>query len=667
MRLITRKLYRAFPELDRFSDERCEQFVRAARGGIVARTLRGLLLWGLMFLVFIGSVALVATGMGWIERRGVRWWDSGLEAAGMLVYSAVCFGLAPLAGFVGRDILLRGRVRRILRSHSSCARCEYRLLGLPMDAHHVVVCPECGHLTRVDPALAALAVDAAGRTHVDIADDVLSPWIMSAQAWRRVRWAAAWMFVIFVVIPGLAAGSWEWYIRSQASAARAAMSTPEQLLVLAAEMERSSPPGATLGLIEYGERLAERFQSMTQTMAEERVELSNGSSQLSNPLWRSPFRKRRWGQTADALTVEQADRQAELRMLDAARTFGIFQMIDELAKTPRLVRGKSRDEASSESQGAWASGATSSVYWPERRALAIALSQACVGAEQGDENELAAGLEATLAFGRAVRLRGAVYDVAWSMAADVMVVDLAISRIRERPSLEFADAIDRAIARQSREISSVASLEFARLNARDQVAMFVANTAIMRLGGLSPEARSSLGGVGPATKVPFWLGTLQQNLSDVDERFRVATARMALEPFERDSHPEAAAPLGPERPIAQANLVWLSGGAWGIIPLGGEMPQDRVMLRRRFWMVASALARYHVAHGAYPEKLADLGELLPVQPRDPWSGKKLLYRAEGAGYVLYSVGYDGADNGGVAKPVSGLQAVPGLDIVAGEN
>jgi hypothetical protein len=59
--------------------------------------------------------------------------------------------------------------------------------------------------------------------------------------------------------------------------------------------------------------------------------------------------------------------------------------------------------------------------------------------------------------------------------------------------------------------------------------------------------------------------------------------------------------------------------------------------------------------------------LLPVQPRDPWSGKKLLYRAEGAGYVLYSVGYDGADNGGVAKPVSGLQAVPGLDIVAGEN
>ncbi len=402
MRLITRKLYRAFPELDRFSDERCEQFVRAARGGMWARILRGVLLSGLMFVVFIGSVGLVAAGMGWIDRVGVRWWDNIFQAVGMLVYSAVCFGLAPLFGFVGRDILLRGRVRRILRSHSSCARCEYRLLGLPMDAHHLVVCPECGHLTRVDPALAALAVDAGGRTLVDVADDVLTPWIMSAPAWRRVRRAAAWGFVIFVVIPGLAAGSWEWYIRTQASAARAAMSTPEQLLVLAGELEQSSPPGATLGLSEYAERLTERFQAMDQAMAEERVELSNGSSQLANPFWRSPFRRRLWGQTADALTVENANRQAELRMLDTAKTFGIFQMIDELAKTPRLFRGKSRDEASAESQGAWASGATSSVYWPERRALAMALSQACVGAEQGDENELAAGLEATLAFGRAV-------------------------------------------------------------------------------------------------------------------------------------------------------------------------------------------------------------------------------------------------------------------------
>ncbi|MBM4024577.1 MAG: hypothetical protein FJ280_04120 [Planctomycetes bacterium] len=60
-----------------------------------------------------------------------------------------------------------------------------------------------------------------------------------------------------------------------------------------------------------------------------------------------------------------------------------------------------------------------------------------------------------------------------------------------------------------------------------------------------------------------------------------------------------------------------------------------------------ALLRYRQAHGAFPPTLEalDLDGLL-----DPYTGKPLLYRPEGEGFVVYSVDEDLKDNGGVPKP-----------------
>ena len=45
--------------------------------------------------------------------------------------------------------------------------------------------------------------------------------------------------------------------------------------------------------------------------------------------------------------------------------------------------------------------------------------------------------------------------------------------------------------------------------------------------------------------------------------------------------------------------------------------------------------------------LADLvPDYLSEVPQDPFSGKPLLYRRNAKGYVLYSVGLDGRDDGG---------------------
>jgi hypothetical protein len=60
-----------------------------------------------------------------------------------------------------------------------------------------------------------------------------------------------------------------------------------------------------------------------------------------------------------------------------------------------------------------------------------------------------------------------------------------------------------------------------------------------------------------------------------------------------------------------------------------------------------ALRAYCAENGNPPEKLADLvPEYLTEVPRDPYSGKPLVYRRDAKGYVLYSVGSDGRDDGG---------------------
>jgi hypothetical protein len=63
--------------------------------------------------------------------------------------------------------------------------------------------------------------------------------------------------------------------------------------------------------------------------------------------------------------------------------------------------------------------------------------------------------------------------------------------------------------------------------------------------------------------------------------------------------------------------------------------------------LAFTLAAFRADHGRYPAKL---DELVPKYferiPDDVFSGKPLIYRLVGAGYLLYSVGQDGKDDDG---------------------
>lgn len=51
--------------------------------------------------------------------------------------------------------------------------------------------------------------------------------------------------------------------------------------------------------------------------------------------------------------------------------------------------------------------------------------------------------------------------------------------------------------------------------------------------------------------------------------------------------------------------------------------------------------------GGYPERLDDLvPTFLSEMPSDPFTGKPFVYERRGAGYLLYSVGQNGVDDGG---------------------
>ncbi|MCA9135328.1 MAG: hypothetical protein KDB00_01180 [Planctomycetales bacterium] len=74
---------------------------------------------------------------------------------------------------------------------------------------------------------------------------------------------------------------------------------------------------------------------------------------------------------------------------------------------------------------------------------------------------------------------------------------------------------------------------------------------------------------------------------------------------------------------------------------------DRRDATHRLLMVEMAIALFRQRAGRFPVDLAELvPDFLASIPIDPYSDKPLIYRIEGDGYVMYSTGTDGDDDGG---------------------
>ena len=111
------KLWRAFPELDPFSDEQCRPVI-----------------------TFVSRSSL-----------------DQLCCIGLALLGTIVSGFLVVGVLRVRDMLLRHHLRKLLTSGSTCIRCSYSLLGLPLDEQHRATCPECGTSQDVHKAFASLA------------------------------------------------------------------------------------------------------------------------------------------------------------------------------------------------------------------------------------------------------------------------------------------------------------------------------------------------------------------------------------------------------------------------------------------------------------------------------------------------------------------------------
>lgn len=75
--------------------------------------------------------------------------------------------------------------------------------------------------------------------------------------------------------------------------------------------------------------------------------------------------------------------------------------------------------------------------------------------------------------------------------------------------------------------------------------------------------------------------------------------------------------------------------------------EDRVAMDFELVKLAFALAQYQADHGGYPVRLSQLTPAYIARiPRDIFNDADLHYARDGNGYLLYSVGINGEDDGG---------------------
>jgi hypothetical protein len=77
------------------------------------------------------------------------------------------------------------------------------------------------------------------------------------------------------------------------------------------------------------------------------------------------------------------------------------------------------------------------------------------------------------------------------------------------------------------------------------------------------------------------------------------------------------------------------------------LAECRLIEARSLTKLAIVLHIYRLENGQYPERLQDLvPKYLPRLPEDLFSGQPPIYRRTEKGFVLYSVGPNGKDDGG---------------------
>lgn len=367
-------------------------------------------------------------------------------------------------------------------------------------------------------------------------------------------------------------------------------------------------------------------------------------------------------------------RDATALAMDRLREGGVYDRLGAVAAAPRMVRPKQQ-------------GDMIGILLPElgkaRRLARLGGARMYLTHVTGDNAELVASFEQALAMGRICLSQATLID----RLVGVAIVALALGELRSEmvdapPDAATCRALLAAMDRQLGRIPP-ASLPFEgeRICTLDTIQWTHTDDGrgggrllLDRVSGLSADLGTGLPAGVSRHKMVNVVGFLFPGKAETTAKANefydglVAFSKLPRRDRAKSSFdPDKFADGLPRGFMVLKILIPAVGKALQSMDQSeAQVAGTRVML---------ALEVYLAEHGAYPENLdALVPSILPSLPIDPYAGKPYCFRRLapgedplGRGFLLYSVGADGADNGGTAASGVDVEAFngkkPGSDYI----
>jgi hypothetical protein len=653
MRIPGSRIYRAFPELDRFSDAQCKRFLKAARRDWWAARLARIAAVAAVFLVVAGigyAVALKVVYTVAAGKASTVLTDAGATA---IVLCAVTPLVAALmAALLGRDVVVRRRLRTVINERGRCVGCGYSLLGAPVVDGLTVRCPECGAPTEVDSSLAELQEERGGtvfrpKAHISL---TLTP-----KEKRRRRRTAVALLVGLVAVLLTPLGIWglaEWNIRRNAAIAAAERPGAAAVYALAATLPATGDPTVNAWQ-EFANARAIVLKVEAAMQASGRAGVDSEGRSL----------RPAYGEIGQPIADGREEARAE-----QARQVALAELtIPELRKAGAFASlVKMRSGTITPPFTIAPSQQVVNVLLPElsycRQMARINTDRATLARRAGDVAEFEDALLSSLMIARMADQEPFLIAQLVGVAITARVHDQVCAVLVGKPDRAWLDAVDRVLARPLADTPPGYHVEGERLMCLDAAANYFQDPAVVRrdfFRGLTAWARDER---------PGRVGTYTEARDSFNRLFDFARAEVVKERHQRN--PRLALGSGSDQMIVLQFTPPLEQACGS---------RDMLEVDRRGFRIVAAIERYRLENGRYPAQLSDLtpGQLKSL-PTDPYSGKEFLYKPVDAGkdplgrsYLLYIRGRDGKDDGGKESrfyldPITS-NAFPGFDYIVNSS
>ena len=653
MRVPGTKIYRAFAELDRFSDEQCERFLAAAMRPTIRRVLR----WVGCCVVGLVIAALCIGGMTLFDMnvaRGQRIFEKALLVLVLVPTVAGVFAIALM-----RDVLLRRRMRHVINNRATCTGCGYKLLGLPVTSACMVACPECGAASEVDQALGELAVTADGLRTFRPEKQVKEPLVWNSR-WTKSLLRGVKVSAYGVLLLALAVGG---FVAWRFAAAESDAAVAKRMLDPRGAMQRYSASVQAKGVTAGDVDAAEVMDVATREYDGVCADLVRANAARVAAIVKAKpylgfsveFGYLGWDFNTTGVAREDMDQERsdfKFRKMLAEQAFermrksGLLDRIDGVAGLSRYERWLSPD-------GAALMNRFEAINLQHLMKLPkLQEARMLVAVNAGKRDEAIRAFDSGMVM--AGMMRGGPTVVESLVAGEVE--ELMTSAVL--PLLRVADAaqlkqLAEIVERAGRGVSIENVLEGSRVRYQQEVYRLFSDAAATRWGVLSMAGKQN-------TKMgvkQWWqagsLGRLEDNLKEIDAAIEGAKAESRLRPVERSGERTSEGRAAGHYAVREMRAI---SAARATISR-----YDRVLLIRTGLSVLIALERYRRAHGQCPETLDELVPgWLAALPLDPWSDKPFVYRRQnepdstGFGFMLYSIGANRVNDGGLHRGWSAI-------------